>query len=329
MSEITQAQSIHLAFLSWRHPPKWNEALCRLSFDHQVSLLFKISPNTVLALQFWCQPKIEKHKLSSDFGDVSSCLFPPFAWLGTREVCFRSLTCLTAAFPCLFSQQARNLFLVCRRPLAPSLDFPIRTLTGKASWVTDCFVSGYSVAVSATCFRSRSRPSWSWWITASSPGTLSPWPSSKRWVVTETWRQRCRAPRWLGFKTNRILFCFADRRLRQQGGHGHGRAAALAGHPGVHGAQQPRPLPQGGAGDHHRAAHPAPAGVRARAHKRRKKVEREPLKSVQGVEMSPPNVKCVAYQIHRKNKMMKYFVYLFIYANASPWVISIYLLGRG
>lgn len=57
----------------------------------------------------------------------------------------------------------------------------------------------------------------------------------------------------------------ADRQLREQVGHGHGGAAAVPGHPGVHGAQQSGSLPQGGAGDHHRAAHPTSPRVRGPA----------------------------------------------------------------
>lgn len=53
----------------------------------------------------------------------------------------------------------------------------------------------------------------------------------------------------------------ADRQLREQVVHGHGGAAAVPRHPGVHGAQQSGSVPQGGAGDHNRPAHPSPAGV--------------------------------------------------------------------
>lgn len=54
----------------------------------------------------------------------------------------------------------------------------------------------------------------------------------------------------------------ADRQLREQVCHGHSRAAAVLGHPGVHGAQQSGPLLQGGTRDHHRPAHPSSSGVR-------------------------------------------------------------------
>lgn len=53
----------------------------------------------------------------------------------------------------------------------------------------------------------------------------------------------------------------ADRQLCEQVSHGHSSAAALPGHPGVHGAQQSGSLPQGGARDHHRAAHPTSSRV--------------------------------------------------------------------
>ena len=65
--------------------------------------------------------------------------------------------------------------------------------------------------------------------------------------------------KWFG------VFCSvppADRQLCEQIGHGHGSAAAVPGHPGVHGAQQSGSLPQGGTGDHHWTAHPASSGVR-------------------------------------------------------------------
>lgn len=52
-----------------------------------------------------------------------------------------------------------------------------------------------------------------------------------------------------------------DRQLREQVVHGHGGAAAVPRHPGVHGAQQSGSVPQGGARDHDRPAHPSPAGV--------------------------------------------------------------------
>lgn len=61
------------------------------------------------------------------------------------------------------------------------------------------------------------------------------------------------------------MFCSvppADRQLCEQIGHGHGSAAAVPGHPGVHGAQQSGSLPQGGTGDHHWTAHPTSSGVR-------------------------------------------------------------------
>lgn len=58
-----------------------------------------------------------------------------------------------------------------------------------------------------------------------------------------------------------LLLRPADRQLREQVVHGHGGAAAVPRHPGVHGAQQSGSLPQGGARDHDRPAHPSPAGV--------------------------------------------------------------------
>lgn len=53
----------------------------------------------------------------------------------------------------------------------------------------------------------------------------------------------------------------ADCQLCKQGGPGHGSAAAVPGHPRVHGAQQSGSLPQGGARDHHWTAHPTSSRV--------------------------------------------------------------------
>lgn len=52
-----------------------------------------------------------------------------------------------------------------------------------------------------------------------------------------------------------------DRRLREPADGGRVYPAALAGHPGEHGAEQPQPLPPGGARDHRGTAHRAPASV--------------------------------------------------------------------
>ena len=57
------------------------------------------------------------------------------------------------------------------------------------------------------------------------------------------------------------LLSVADCRLREQVSHGHGCAAAVSGHPGVNGAQQSGPLPEGGARDHNRTAYTPSAGV--------------------------------------------------------------------
>lgn len=53
----------------------------------------------------------------------------------------------------------------------------------------------------------------------------------------------------------------ADCQLCKQGGPGHSSAAAVPGHPRVHGAQQSGSLPQGGARDHHWTAHPTSSRV--------------------------------------------------------------------
>lgn len=53
----------------------------------------------------------------------------------------------------------------------------------------------------------------------------------------------------------------SDRRLREPADGGRVHPAALPGHPGEHGAQQPQPLPPGGARDHRGTAHRAPASV--------------------------------------------------------------------
>lgn len=58
------------------------------------------------------------------------------------------------------------------------------------------------------------------------------------------------------------LLSVTDCRLCEQVSHGHGCAAAVSGHPGVHGAQQSGPLPEGGARDHNRTAYTPSAGVR-------------------------------------------------------------------
>lgn len=53
----------------------------------------------------------------------------------------------------------------------------------------------------------------------------------------------------------------SDRWLREPADGGRVHPAALPGHPGEHGAQQPQPLPPGGARDHRGTAHRAPASV--------------------------------------------------------------------
>ena len=58
---------------------------------------------------------------------------------------------------------------------------------------------------------------------------------------------------------NCVSLGFSDSKFCQQVGHRCLHPATVLGHSGVHGAQQPRPLPEGGTGDHHRPTHsPSP-----------------------------------------------------------------------
>ena len=61
----------------------------------------------------------------------------------------------------------------------------------------------------------------------------------------------------------RVKGCVAspDRGLREPAHGGRVHPAALAGHPGEHGAQQPQPVPPRGPGDHRGTAHRPPASV--------------------------------------------------------------------
>lgn len=55
--------------------------------------------------------------------------------------------------------------------------------------------------------------------------------------------------------------CLPDCGLREPADGGRVHPAALSGHPGEHGAQQPQPLPSSGPGNHRGTAHRAPASV--------------------------------------------------------------------
>lgn len=57
-----------------------------------------------------------------------------------------------------------------------------------------------------------------------------------------------------------------DRRIREPAHGGRVHSAALTGHPGEYGAQQPQPVPARGAGDHCGAAHRTPASVSTYTH---------------------------------------------------------------
>lgn len=60
----------------------------------------------------------------------------------------------------------------------------------------------------------------------------------------------------------RLVLCpRSDRRLREPAHGGRVHPAALARHPGEHGAQQSQPVPPSGSGDHRGTAHRAPASV--------------------------------------------------------------------
>lgn len=59
-----------------------------------------------------------------------------------------------------------------------------------------------------------------------------------------------------------LLLCpRSDRRLREPAHGGRVHPAALARHPGEHGAQQSQSVPPSGSGDHRGTAHRAPASV--------------------------------------------------------------------
>lgn len=58
-----------------------------------------------------------------------------------------------------------------------------------------------------------------------------------------------------------VPLVFSDRKFCEQVSHRHLNPAAVLGHFGVHGAQQPRPLPEGSAGDHHWPTHSTSSGV--------------------------------------------------------------------
>lgn len=66
---------------------------------------------------------------------------------------------------------------------------------------------------------------------------------------------------WLYFRNSSFLVFATDCKFCVQVIHRLGSAAEISSHPGVYGAQQSGPVPEGGAGDHYRPAHASSSRV--------------------------------------------------------------------